>query len=827
MTEINFRESQKRRLLELNDIIENFEGIINDLPPKIVVEHSFHMTTADSYVCFYKIIRTDEGMPIIATSVTIQDDLYVSVFFKDCKINDKDEYFKNILENNRICKWSMLNKLIEYVNSLNDTDYYQKNVQILLKKVYGDIKLMTDSTNNSVSDDIKLKLRFLKAQFKLAFSKSPRYETDTFLWASTFYFSHPAAYSTLRNYAVLTLPHPKNIQKLSLKLDIGSTSVQKSQITYLKEKLKFLEPKEKLVNLLLDEIYIKSSLDYKNGKIDGTCCNDETSVASTIQTFMISSIFSKNKDVVGLYPVNHLKAELLLKLLKIVIKILTDTGYQIVTVISDNNSVNRNCFEQLCGGSIKSSIPNPFNSNWKIFILFDTVHILKCIRNNWLNQKDTNQSFIIPLHFNNPNDFVHASISHLKEIYYNEEDSIAKMAPALNPKVLFPSSLERQNVNLCLKLFDEKNISALKLHKNCKAMEGTAAFLSFASNWWKCVNNKSAFLGIMKRDTFRDPIRTMEDKNIVFLRSFVDWLDMWENNESPKRVGKLTKLTYFSLRHTTITIVHLCEYLLNTLKFEYVCLGKFQTDKLEKRFGQYRQMSGGNYHISVKQVLESEKRLKVISLLKLKSFSHGEFQLQEFLSACEDDKIDGVLDLSKYEGIYDMLVNINEQEISSLIYICGYIAKKVCREKVSCDYCKNALVIPNKDLVLEKCVTENYIYLDTLNRGGLKYPTEFLVNVVIHTYKLFNAIITERFERHFLAENNQRALFIKLSLVSLQNSNIIGEDCCQNCEKYPIELVQMLLQYFTNILLNNYTKNRNYKLGSTSKEKKIMKLQSK
>ena len=47
-------------------------------------------------------------------------------------------------------------------------------------------------------------------------------------------------------------------------------------------------------------------------------------------------------------------------------------------------------------------------------------------------------------------------------------------------------------------------------------------------------------------------------------------------------------------------------------------LGKFQTDCLEARFRQYRQLSGGKYNISLRQVFESEKKLHLLSTLKLK-----------------------------------------------------------------------------------------------------------------------------------------------------------------------------------------------------------------
>lgn len=44
------------------------------------------------------------------------------------------------------------------------------------------------------------------------------------------------------------------------------------------------------------------------------------------------------------------------------------------------------------------------------------------------------------------------------------------------------------------------------------------------------------------------------------------------------------------------------------------------------------------------------------SKFKLKSFSHSKFHLQEFLLACEGDTTDDDLDLSKYAGIYEIVL---------------------------------------------------------------------------------------------------------------------------------------------------------------------------
>ena len=61
---------------------------------------------------------------------------------------------------------------------------------------------------------------------------------------------------------------------------------------------------------------------------------------------------------------------------------------------------------------------------------------------------------------------------------------------------------------------------------------------------------------------------------------------------------------------------YLVNYLIDERGFKYVILGQISSDPIEKTFGKYRQMSGGNYYISERQVLCSEKKLKIISLVK-------------------------------------------------------------------------------------------------------------------------------------------------------------------------------------------------------------------
>lgn len=179
----------------------------------------------------------------------------------------------------------------------------------------------------------------------------------------------------------------------------------------------------------------------------------------------------------------------------------------------------------------------------------------------------------------------------------------------------------------------------------------------------------------------------------------VKWLKIWNNlsvqgKSSSSRNGKLTNQTQLSLTHTCNALVKLCRYLLIDLKFEYALLAKFQTDKLERRFGRYRLMSGDNYHISVVQVLESERKLKMISLLKLTSAFKGTFQLNNLLPDFNHETFTNKNNVIEIDEVFlDALIlttdkRIRENDCKVLIYIGGYIGR-VLNKKLNCENCRN------------------------------------------------------------------------------------------------------------------------------------------
>lgn len=807
---------------------------------------TYHTIGCENSFKFFFVKQTENDV-YISTQLVIDKNLEFKLLIDGILINDNPKVKDILSGSDKINSYKKLKLLLDYMTENNN----QPCIIVTTENYINSINVGIDALilEHSEENEICNRLLFFQEQINLTFKRKITYCVNTLLWFATFLYIFPGAYKHIRSAKLFTMPHPKYLATFTFKLGINNSGIESGHFNYLKKKIKLLDVREKYCCLLLDEIYVKPHVTYKAGKIEGLVVNNSSQIepATTIQAFMISSIFSKYKDVVGLFPVKNLNSSLLLDLTMQILKLLTAVGFKVVCVISDNNRVNRNVFEKLCGGSLKSKFVNPFCNSEHIFVIFDTVHLFKCIRNNWLNQTDPNQTLVFP-NFQNNEIREYACISHLKALLADEEYKVVKLAPALSKKVLYPTSIEKQNVSLCYKLFDEKNIAALKdpssgIHSDTS---GTTNFLNIILNWWKVVNVKQQYKWVRFKDDKMKPIYTTEDSNFVYLTQFLNWLESWDNlsvqGEEPykyKRRGKLTVETQTALKHTVSTLLELVIFLKESLQMGYVLLGKFQTDNLEARFGQYRQMSGACYHISVKQVLESEKKLKAVSLIKLHSAKHDVINLSEIFLP-----LDTVSDSNEYSNdnnydnaLFDDLtvdlsdINISENDIIGLLYITGYLANVILKNN-SCSKCKEFLTISGTDVSSTVLPQNKNYYFNVINRGSLKYPSDFLMSIVTTAFKVFQVVLTDRYESKFLSVKGQKETLISTILEFLELDSL-GK--CEICNVDLRTIVNKCLNSFSNILLNNYSKNRMDKLTSkkkllegeytkTSKKQKVAKL---
>ena len=88
------------------------------------------------------------------------------------------------------------------------------------------------------------------------------------------------------------------------------------------------------------------------------------------------------------------------------------------------------------------------------------------------------------------------------------------------------------------------------------------------------------------------------------------------------------------------TIYFCSKYLLGKIGFYYVMPGKFQSDPTEGRFGWFRQMHGGNLYISVRQLFDSERRIRAMSLTQFSHYGFDELNCSNPMSAIDEEVAD-------------------------------------------------------------------------------------------------------------------------------------------------------------------------------------------
>ena len=364
------------RIFSFNCLIDKYENKLNC--------KDWFISKGANYLIFMKVDHSIEP-PKVRTSLKILEDFSVKVYNNEIFLSS--DILEWILGNDLKCdRWTILETFLSHLYQfeiVNNSDDKLKFALNLLDEYYDDMI----GPNSS-------KLLFLKEQLQLLNSKVPRYSAELMIFACSVYFSNPSAYCTLRESGYLSLPHPNHIRKISTNHDIDSPGFTEPHKRYLQQHLCGLKEEEKLVNVMLDEIHVKSSLQYKGGKIKGSASN-MPALANTLQTFMISSLRSSHKDIVAMFPVKNITSIDLKKFTLMTLQALDEIGFKVLALISDNNRLNRKMFELISGGCLKSKIPNPIKPNVDLFLLFDSVHQMKCIRNNWFKSKMSSSNFCI------------------------------------------------------------------------------------------------------------------------------------------------------------------------------------------------------------------------------------------------------------------------------------------------------------------------------------------------------------------------------------------------------------------------------------------------
>lgn len=754
-------------------------------------------------------LDTESSCVMLNYSVCISESLQVTLSYKGVLVSNFSPY-----------------KFPMSVFSINDILKILETVETCVKNPLGSNHIIDvtecflNNITEIVDDSKRNSINFIKEQFSLLFQKPEKYKysPDALILATLFYLISPRAYTFVRESGEIILPHPSTIQRLGAKLNVDPLNEMNNVnfLSYAKQRVKFLKEEDLKVSLMIDEIHLKENFDYKGGNVVGFA-HDSSEFANSAHTFMLQSLFSKYKDVVYILPVNKNTADIMFSITKNIVLKLEEFGFKVVSLATDNNKINRKCVRNFNNPLVEYVYPHPCDPARPLFYAVDPVHIIKSVRNNWVNQKNPEQAMYFPSFDPASNKVLTASLLSVKNLYEMESGNLLKYGYTLTQKALWPSSLEKQSVKLALQLFN-KTVSTSLLDvgeaKNILNSSGTAQFIDIFSSWFTIMNVKSPNKGFHLRDKFSRPLTGKDDDdNLLFLCNFLDWLKRWGQLDSD--TGRLTNETYSALVITTNCMIELTRYCVDELGMSYLLPGKIQTDELEYRFSLYRRMAGTHYHISIRQILEVEKKLRTCNVLRLalKSKSKGTVCIEEFVDD-DDSDINEFIHLDNFSTVFVSDDDINKVKdiFPVLTYLAGYCMHSVLFVKLKCDSCKNNLTI-DRSLVVEP----QFKLICDFDRGGLKYPTVDIVNIIVHNYIVIEKLVSE-FETDFLKEINQRhvAIQITLNVLSSKDISVVG---CENHS--PSKIMLLIVRAATNTLINNYCKKKNDKAPKKQNKRKL------
>ena len=201
-------------------------------------------------------------------------------------------------------------------------------------------------------------------------------------------------------------------------------------------------------------------MQYHGGTIFRKAVNKPALLANSVLSFMIVCLFGGPKLLCRMLPVKQLDADYMYQQTNLILRLIKQAGGNAKAIICDNNRVNQSFF-RLFQGDV------PWKTRDEIFFLFDFVHLIKSIRNNWITEKTKK------LIFYEGDEKKVASWAHLENLLSHESQHLVKMSK-LSRVAVYPTPVERQKVSYCLMVFCENTLNALRCHSELGNANDTA-----------------------------------------------------------------------------------------------------------------------------------------------------------------------------------------------------------------------------------------------------------------------------------------------------------------------------------------------------------------
>lgn len=203
-----------------------------------------------------------------------------------------------------------------------------------------------------------------------------RYSTQDYCFAVESFPNCP--FEFLREH--LMMPNKRKVQAVISSVNLGEVLTKTFQ--------KINKPQQKNVLLLVDEVKIRPTVAFSGGALSGMAANDPDTKATSMLCIMMKCIHRGPSIMVSVTPVHKLTAAFQYQKVRQAADIVEVAGGNVIGSITDNHKINQQycrLFDRPTDSKCPATAIHPLDDTRKWYLLFDTVHLLKCIRNNWIS----------------------------------------------------------------------------------------------------------------------------------------------------------------------------------------------------------------------------------------------------------------------------------------------------------------------------------------------------------------------------------------------------------------------------------------------------------
>ena len=581
---------------------------------------------------------------------------------------------------------------------------------------------------------------------------------------------------------------------------------------YLGVKVAFMSTEEKQCVLTLDEMAIKPAveLDNRTGHFIGDVTLPGHSGAAThALVFMLGGISTRWKQTVAYYLTgNSTDGTVLCEIVKRIILACDNISLNVMAVTTDMGSINRAMWKMLGVVSNKEkcscSFPHPGHPGQSVYVFADVPHLVKNLRNHFVNGQDIVLPADVVKKFNLPTAVVCVKPVKLLVDYQSGKD--LKPAPKLTEKHLEPSHFDKMKVSHAMAVFSKSVSAALHVMVDTGVYDQsaltTAWFVDIVNHWFDLMSSRHPIVALSKFDQAKY-VEAVEFLNMVndLFRRVVIGNEHWK----PVQSGVI-------LSTTSMLLVH--EQLLNENNFKFVLTSRFSQDCLENLFSCIRRKN------ATPTSLEFKNCLRVLTVAQyLKGCDTGSYELDEgsfiadFLNpsvlqtgASSADSVDvGVFEACKpLLDSDDNCVVFDAVEMNCLYYLGGYIVASVKKHEVTCERCFGELCA-NETEPVEESLTKLVRHKEY--RSGCLVPcSQAVFDVVIAAEMTFRSV------QHTLMAVKSNLKDILVQKISQRTTDATFSDCHSIKEKIIKCFENARLQFFA----KRHSKLRRGKLSKSS-----------